>query len=85
MRQFLLMREYVRAYTDPRYVLPKIAGTEWDENWRSWPHCNGQAGCWMHYPAPTSWCGCACRWCRVARRLRPGLDRWPLRAKRRRP
>jgi hypothetical protein len=25
-----------------------IPDQEWDENWKSWPHCNGQAGCWMH-------------------------------------
>lgn len=41
---------------------------EWTENWKSWPHCNGQAGCWMHTSA--SWCKCRCGWCRIARLVR---------------
>lgn len=45
-------------------------GVEWTENPLSWPHCNGQAGCWMHVGEP--WCWCRCRWCRLARFLRRG-------------
>lgn len=41
---------------------------EWRENWRAWPHCNGQARCWTH--TESRWCDCRCRWCRVARRVR---------------
>lgn len=41
---------------------------EWSENWKSWPHCNGQARCWMHTSA--QWCDCVCWWCRIARRFR---------------
>lgn len=46
---------------------------EWSENWQSWPHCNGQASCWMHYSRDGggAWCRCRCVWCRIARRIRP--------------
>lgn len=59
---------YVCYYANPRVFLSRLARTEWDERWGSWPHCNGQAGCWMHVSA--RWCGCRCRWCRVARAIR---------------
>ncbi len=42
---------------------------EWTENPLSWPHCNAQGGCWMHMTIDP-WCGCTCRWCRVARTVR---------------
>ena len=63
--------EYVTYYGNPRVFLPRLSGTKWDENWRSWPHCNGQAGCWMHCTTPPApWCRCRCRWCRIARMVR---------------
>lgn len=44
---------------------------EWHENWRAFPHCNGQARCWMHCTTPPApWCRCSCRWCRIARLIR---------------
>lgn len=43
---------------------------EWSERWGAWPHCNGQAGCWMHLGRARRWCGCRCGWCRVARAVR---------------
>jgi hypothetical protein len=61
------------ACTIGRYTLP-----EWGENWHAWPHCNGQASCWMHYSPPDAWCRCVCRWCRIARRFRR-LDTRPKR------
>lgn len=57
-------------YGNPRVLLPKIAGTEWDERWGSWPHCNGQASCWMHVGPSSRWCQCSCLWCRTARLAR---------------
>lgn len=48
----------------------KVVGTEWSENWKAWPHCNGQAGCWTHNSS--RWCACECRWCEIARKIRPG-------------
>jgi hypothetical protein len=45
-----------------------LPGVEWDENWRAWPHCCGQARCWMHTSA--QWCDCRCTWCKLARRYR---------------
>ena len=61
---------YVTYYGNPRVLLPLLTGTEWDENWRSWPHCNTQGGCWMHCTTPPApWCNCVCRWCRIARRV----------------
>lgn len=66
----LRLRDYVTYYGNPRVFLPLLTGTEWDENWRSWPHCNGQAGCWMHYSPESRWCRCRCVWCRIARRTR---------------
>ncbi len=57
---------------------------EWGENLWAWPHCNGQARCWMHY-RDEPWCLCHCRWCRIARLVRqdggprraPGVaERW---------
>jgi hypothetical protein len=48
----------------------RLAGTEWSENWRAWPHCNTQAGCWMHLGPSKRYCRCNCRWCRIARRIR---------------
>lgn len=51
--------------------IQRAAGnTEWSENWRSWPHCNGQASCWMHINSRRAWCECACRWCHIARKIR---------------
>lgn len=47
--------------------IQRVTGTEWSENWRAWPHCCGQARCWMHYSPETAWCECVCRWCRLAR------------------
>lgn len=44
--------------------------TEWSERWGSWPHCNGQAGCWMHVDEEKRHCACSCVWCRVARKIR---------------
>lgn len=63
------LRDYVTHYGDPRVFLPRLAGTEWGENWRSWPHCNGEAGCWMHCDPETRWCRCRCGWCWTARRI----------------
>lgn len=65
--------EYATYFGNPRVFLPRLAGTEWDENWRSWPHCNGQIGCWMHYGPRTRWCLCRCIWCRFARKVRVDL------------
>lgn len=66
--------EYVAYFGNPRVFLPRLAGTEWDECWSAWPHCNGQTGCWMHYSdPPTRWCGCSCAWCRIARLIRRDL------------
>lgn len=46
------------------YWAQRLARTEWGENWRAWPHCNGQGGCWMHIS--DRWCACGCPWCRLA-------------------
>lgn len=43
---------------------------EWSENWRAFPHCNGQGQCWMHITRSAPWCNCSCRWCRIARQWR---------------
>jgi hypothetical protein len=53
------------AVTAPWLLLP---GTpEWSERWGSWPHCNGQGQCWMHYSPAMRWCRCRCGWCELAR------------------
>lgn len=62
--------ECITYYGHPRVFLPWLANTEWDERWGSWPHCNGQGGCWMHYSAADRWCRCRCVWCRIARAVR---------------
>lgn len=49
-------------------------GVEWSERWGAWPHCNGQARCWMHLDKERRWCECRCRWCRVARKVRRDGD-----------
>lgn len=43
---------------------------EWSENWKAFPHCNGQAACWMHITSSKPWCRCTCGWCRIARKVR---------------
>ena len=43
---------------------------EWSERRGAFPHCNGQAGCWMHLRRAIRWCRCRCGWCRVARLVR---------------
>ena len=43
---------------------------EWGERWGAWPHCNGQARCWMHYSPASRWCQCVCLWCYFARGIR---------------
>lgn len=45
-------------------------GCEWGENWASFPHCHGQAQCWMHITSQKPWCRCRCPWCRLARLAR---------------
>lgn len=47
-----------------------LVGAEWAENPRAWPHCCGQARCWVHVGNP--WCWCRCRWCALARWLHRG-------------
>lgn len=42
----------------------------WSENWKVFPHCNGQAQCWMHITRSKPWCRCVCAWCRIARKIR---------------
>lgn len=60
--------DWVCYYANPLRYIP---GQEWGENWYSFPHCNGQGGCWMHYCTERAWCKCACGWCRIARLVRP--------------
>jgi hypothetical protein len=49
-----------------------ISRTDWDENWRSWPHCNiWGGGCAMYFWDKEAHCDCTCRWCKLARRFRP--------------
>lgn len=51
--------------------LQTLLGVEWTEgSAATWPHCCGQARCWMHYSPARRWCDCACAWCRIARRWR---------------
>lgn len=66
---------YCLYYLHPVQFLQLLTRTEWSENWKSWPHCNGQALCWMHYPPTEAWCRCTCRWCRIARRVRSDVSR----------
>lgn len=47
----------------------RLWDVEWDENWRAWPHCCTQGGCWMHVTSSAPWCRCGCRWCKAARLL----------------
>ena len=61
-----------------------VTGTEMSEgSWRTFPHCCGQAGCWMHTPFNGAWCRCKCPWCRVARRLNRGVQTMDLLIERR--
>jgi len=62
--------DYVTYYGHPVRVAQWVTGTEWSERWAAWPHCCGQAGCWMHAWPTDRWCGCRCLWCRLARLLR---------------
>lgn len=73
-------RDRLAYYLHPVRLVLVLSGTEWSENWRAWPHCNGQDGCWMHITSAKPWCRCRCGWCRIARRIRrldttPALDR----------
>lgn len=61
------------AYHARRLSLRLVGNPEWSEDWRAWPHCNGQAGCWTHTSA--LWCACTCSWCRIARVTRPHVHR----------
>lgn len=67
-RMVAVMRYYLYMLTHAPWLL---LGNEWSERWAAWPHCNGQAGCWMHYGPSTRWCRCRCRWCDLARLIRP--------------
>lgn len=61
-------------------VLCRVTRTEMTMyGWQAVPHCNGgsdiHTGCNL-YTIPGlrgPMCDCRCRWCRVARRLRPGV------------
>jgi len=58
------------------FAIQMLAGTEWTEGAaaygsETWPHCCTQGGCWMH-STEYQWCGCGCRWCRVARVFKRG-------------
>lgn len=53
----------------PWVIVNKLTRTEMAEGGlRRAPHCCSQGECWAHVDSP--WCRCACRYCRIARRLR---------------
>lgn len=52
------------------FVASVIFQTEWNQatanDYKTWPHCCTQAGCWKHTQAQS--CHCKCVWCKIARK-----------------